>query len=357
MQHPRMSFSGFKEVIEEGDTVILYIGVSQMYALEVKPKVLNKNGVGVDNVFQTKYGSVKVMDLVGKKYGSRVNLSMGWGQVLYPTPELWTITLPHRTQILYTPDISMVLTQLEIGPGSVVCEAGTGSGSLSHAILRAIGPAGKLHTFDFHKERVKVASEEFTRHGLGERVSVMHRDVCEEGFGVEDVADAVFLDLPKPWEALPHAVTAIKMSGGRICSFSPCIEQVTRTCEVLESLGLQELLTLECLAREFQVKTISLPTIINGRKAPTHQNTHVNQEETQPDQKKMKVEECTEGGTDTKVKSEHEQITADNRRQQGNSDFKFTTGITQLKAPGHTGFLTFASVPPGLARNKISCVA
>ena len=59
-------------------------------------------------MFQTKYGSVRVMDLVGKKYGSRVSLSKGWGQVLYPTPELWTVTLPHRTQILYTPDISMV---------------------------------------------------------------------------------------------------------------------------------------------------------------------------------------------------------------------------------------------------------
>lgn len=56
--------------------------------------------------------------------------------------------------ISYSP--LQVLTQLEIGPGSVVCEAGTGSGSLSHAILRAIGPAGKLHTFDFHKERVRV---------------------------------------------------------------------------------------------------------------------------------------------------------------------------------------------------------
>lgn len=36
LQNPNMSFSAFKEVIEEGDTVILYIGVSQMYALEVR---------------------------------------------------------------------------------------------------------------------------------------------------------------------------------------------------------------------------------------------------------------------------------------------------------------------------------
>lgn len=49
-----------------------------------------------------------------------------------------------------------VITQLEIGPGSVVCEAGTGSGSISHALLRAVGSTGKLHTCDFHEGRVKV---------------------------------------------------------------------------------------------------------------------------------------------------------------------------------------------------------
>ena len=60
----------------------------------------------------------------GLKYGWQVQMSRGWAFVLHPTPELWTLTLPHRTQILYTPDISLVLTQLELRPGSVVCEAG-----------------------------------------------------------------------------------------------------------------------------------------------------------------------------------------------------------------------------------------
>lgn len=56
--------------------------------------------------------------------------------------------------------------QLEVGPGSVVCEAGTGSGSLSHAFLRAIGPTGKLYTCDFHKERVKVNAVQCKQCGL-----------------------------------------------------------------------------------------------------------------------------------------------------------------------------------------------
>lgn len=55
----------------------------------------------------------------------KVELSRGWCFVLQPTPELWTQTLPHRTQIIYTPDISMILFQLDIKPGSVVIESGS----------------------------------------------------------------------------------------------------------------------------------------------------------------------------------------------------------------------------------------
>jgi len=60
-----------------------------------------------------------VKDLIGKKFGTKVAMTRGYGYVLYPTPELWTKTLPHRTQIIYATDISFIIMQLQLGPGSV----------------------------------------------------------------------------------------------------------------------------------------------------------------------------------------------------------------------------------------------
>ena len=57
-----------------------------------------------------------------------------------PTPELWSLVLRHRTQILYVADISLVCSYLELRPGSVVLESGTGSGSLTHSLARAVAP-------------------------------------------------------------------------------------------------------------------------------------------------------------------------------------------------------------------------
>ena len=77
--------------------------------------------------------------------------------ILHPTPELWTLALPHRTQILYTADISMVTLQLGLRPGSIVLESGTGSGSMTHAIAKTVAPNGHLYTFEFHQQRAEIA--------------------------------------------------------------------------------------------------------------------------------------------------------------------------------------------------------
>ena len=119
-----MSFSVQKDVIEEGDTVILYVNFNSIHALRVQRHKRNKKGEEVEHVFQTSFGALPVKRLIGLRYGSRVELPRGYVHAMQPTPELWTLALPHRTQIIYTPDVSLIVLNLDLRPGSVVCEAG-----------------------------------------------------------------------------------------------------------------------------------------------------------------------------------------------------------------------------------------
>lgn len=255
-----MSFAEYKERISEGDTVILFLGHNSMQTLTVTS----------GKVHQTKYGALPHSDMIGKKFGTKMfSLNKkGWVYLLHPTPELWTVNLPHRTQILYSTDISMVILQLALKPGSVVVESGTGSGSMSHCLIRTIAPSGHLHTFEFHSERAETARKEFEEHKISHLVTVRCRDVCKEGFELHQVADAVFLDLPAPWDAVKHSKEAIKTEGGRICSFSPCIEQVQRTCESLRACGFRDIKVMECLSRTFEVRTVPLQVPFLGPENP-----------------------------------------------------------------------------------------
>ena len=223
-----------------------------------------------------------------------VTASSGFVHVLRPTPELWTMSLPHRTQVVYTPDYSFILQRLRAFPGTQLIEAGAGSGSFTHASARAVygGPPtshngrededdsgkdrerGKVWSYELDKARYIKIQEEIDEHGLQEVVQVTHRNVCEGGFlvnGASPNATAVFLDLPAPWEALRHL--ARRRPGKRqvsndddnqdiptaqastdstkedwispldptktayVCAFSPCIEQVTRTIATMRELG------------------------------------------------------------------------------------------------------------------------
>ncbi|XP_017785003.1 PREDICTED: tRNA (adenine(58)-N(1))-methyltransferase catalytic subunit TRMT61A [Nicrophorus vespilloides] len=311
-----MSFDGCKTVVTEGDTVILFLTVNQVYAITAEKKTKNKNGDLVPYVFQTPYGALKGEQLIGKEFGTKILLSKGWGYILQPTPELWTVALRHRTQIIYTPDISMITLQLELKPGSVVIESGTGSGSLSHALIRSVKPHGHLYTFDFHKERADIARQEFQDHGLQEYVTVYNRDVCCNGFdeALDGKVDAVFLDLPHPWLAIPHGVNSFKPEGGRLCSFSPCIEQVQKTCLKLREHHFQEIETLEVLQTQFSVQTRRLASLeMEYLKNPKEENDGDN-------------------------KCEKQIVST-------------LTAIPPLSQPGHTGYLTFATMPPIWARS------
>ncbi|KAK6155205.1 hypothetical protein DH2020_009453 [Rehmannia glutinosa] len=219
----------FNRRITNGDLVIVYERYDSM-----KPVRVSENGV-----LQNRFGVFKHSDWLGKPFGSKVFSSKGgFIYLLAPTPELWTLVLSHRTQILYIADISFVIMYLEIVPGCVVLESGTGSGSLTTSLARAVAPNGHVYTFDFHEQRAASAREDFERTGLSSLVTVGVRDIQGEGFPDEFIgrADSVFLDLPQPWLAIP-SVAKMLQQDGVLCSFSPYIrtfEVLLRTYEVRE---------------------------------------------------------------------------------------------------------------------------
>ncbi|KAF8931331.1 tRNA (adenine-N(1)-)-methyltransferase catalytic subunit trm61 [Haplosporangium gracile] len=214
--------------------------------------------------FCCKFGNYKHADMIGLQYGTKLGSNTGRGFLflLYPTPELWTLILPHRTQILYIADISLIMSYLDLKPGKVMIESGTGSGSFSHSIARTIAPGGHLYTFEYHQERVAVATKEFEEHGLEGLVTIECRDVCKNGFGLINKVDAVFLDLPAPWEAVASAKLAFRQDKvGKICTFSPCIEQISKTVTALTEQGFVDIQMYECLIRFNEVRILQISTL------------------------------------------------------------------------------------------------
>jgi tRNA (adenine57-N1/adenine58-N1)-methyltransferase len=99
--------------------------------------------------------------------------------------------------------------------------------------------------------------QEFHTHGFIDNITLTHRNVCKDGFSPAADIDAVFLDLPAPWLAVPHLSTVLnvrtlianqynqtkpfgflqRQSISRVCCYSPCMEQVTKTVAALNEHG------------------------------------------------------------------------------------------------------------------------
>jgi tRNA (adenine57-N1/adenine58-N1)-methyltransferase len=133
------------------------------------------------------------------------------------------LDLPRATQILYPKDIGFILVTTGIGPGKKVVEAGTGSGSMTIAAAFAVGPAGRVITYEVREDMQNLARKNVERLGLAARVDFKLRDI-QQGFDETD-ADIFFLDVANPWDYVPQVRAALK-PGGFLCSLVPTFNQV-----------------------------------------------------------------------------------------------------------------------------------
>ena len=154
------------------------------------------------------------------------------------------------------------------------------------------------------------------------------------------------------------------VSGGRVCSFSPCIEQVMKTCEKLTEIGFVDIQTLECLVRSFDIRTINLPLpdlgypeghnlLKSGAECSYHQP--VIGSIVQPGQTSKEKEDS--GGSDEeednasrnrkKWKTAKEDKSGLERKRasfQVEPSYVFKSASPPYQMPGHTGYLTFATL-------------
>lgn len=196
--------------------------------------------------------------LIGRPDATMVTLSRGKKMLaIRPTLGDYVLKMPRGAQVLYPKDLALIPMWADVYPGARVFEAGTGSGALTMALLRAVGLRGLVVTYDVRDDFARTALLNIERYMGPVSNLVSLRKNAYEGIDLLDDGipfDRVVLDLPEPWQVIPHAASALR-SGGIYVSFVPTVPQVMQTVEALERTAVFAMVeTFETLLRTWSVQ-------------------------------------------------------------------------------------------------------
>ncbi|WP_226997096.1 tRNA (adenine-N1)-methyltransferase [Tessaracoccus aquimaris] len=197
-----------------------------------KSVVLKEGGV-----WHTTKGAVSHDDLIGGPEGVTVT-SVGGMKYLAFRPILneYMVSMPRDAAVVYPKEAAQIVMWTDIFPGARVLEAGVGSGALTLALLRAIGPEGSLHSYE-RRERFADVARANVENFLGGPHPAWTLTVGDLVEAIEDEPiDRAVLDMLAPWECI-DAVGERLVPGGVICCYVATATQLGRVADTLRAHG------------------------------------------------------------------------------------------------------------------------
>ena len=206
--------------------------------------------------FHTHAGFVPHASIIGSPEGALLRSTRGATFTAFrPTLSDFVLKMPRGAQVIYPKDLGPILLLADIFPGARVLESGVGSGALSMTLLRAgAHVTGYEIRADFAARAVKNVTA-FGGDELAEHYDVQVRDVYE-GIGLRHL-DRIVLDLPEPWQVVPHAEEALR-PGGIMVAYTPAITQAVQLRERLVHSGFELAETIEVLHRGWNIDGLSV---------------------------------------------------------------------------------------------------
>ena len=184
--------------------------------------------------FHTHRGIVAHDSVIGSPEGSVVKATNGDAfLVLRPLLIDYVMSMPRGAQVIYPKDAAQIIHEGDVFPGAQVLEAGAGSGALTCSLLRAVGPQGRVISYevrDDHAEHARRNVDTFfgQRPGTWELVI---GDLAETELP-EAAMDRVVLDMLAPWDVL-DTVARVLIPGGVLVIYVATVTQLSKTVEAL----------------------------------------------------------------------------------------------------------------------------
>jgi tRNA (adenine57-N1/adenine58-N1)-methyltransferase len=223
-------------VTVDASRVVLLEPSGRRYLVVLDRETVTVPGVGVAR-------AESLLASIGKRWqkGGRTFL------VLTPSVRDLTATIERRAQIVGPKDAPSVVWNCDLKAGDFVVEIGSGSGALTLSLAQAVGPTGRVVTYDLRPDLQDVARRNVAAAGLQNRVEFK---VADARAGIPETgADACVVDIVDPWAVVGTAARALRPCG-HFASYSPNVEQVNRTVATLRAGTFVEIRTVEIIERE-----------------------------------------------------------------------------------------------------------